>query len=106
LKHNIPVHVDSAIGGFVLPWIEKLGYIIPKFDFRCMGVTSISADVHKYGFAPKGSSVLVYRSSEYRKFQFFVIANWPAGLYASPTLLGTRNGGTLASAWASLRALG
>jgi len=62
MKKNIPVHVDSAIGGFVLPFVEKLGIKVPPFDFRIPGVTSINADLHKYGFSEKGASVVLYRS--------------------------------------------
>lgn len=106
LKHNIPVHVDMAVGGFTVPFIEKLGYPVPKFDFRCKGVTSINADVHKYGYCPKGASVIVYRNSDIRVHQFICYSGWPGGLYISPTLLGTRNGGPIAAAWASLVAVG
>eukprot|EP01102_Stenamoeba_stenopodia_P012414 TRINITY_DN3922_c0_g1_i1.p1 TRINITY_DN3922_c0_g1~~TRINITY_DN3922_c0_g1_i1.p1 ORF type:complete len:554 (+),score=114.04 TRINITY_DN3922_c0_g1_i1:90-1751(+) len=106
LEHNLPLHVDSCIGGFLLPWAEKLGYPIPKFDFRVKGVTSISADLHKYGYAPKGASCLVFRDSQLRRHQFFVYTQWPGGLYGSPSLLGTRGGGSIAGAWASLVNLG
>mmetsp|Transcript_73031 Transcript_73031/g.110171 ORF Transcript_73031/g.110171 Transcript_73031/m.110171 type:complete len:93 (-) Transcript_73031:605-883(-) len=67
-EFNIPLHVDSAIGGFTLPFVEKLGYKVPKFDFRVEGVSSISADLHKYGYSAKGASVIVYRNKELRKF--------------------------------------
>jgi len=105
-EKNIPVHVDSCIGGFVLPFIEKLGYPVPPWDFRVEGVTSISADVHKYGFSAKGASVLLYRSEEYRKFQFFACSYWPGGLFVSPSALGTRPGGSIAVAWATMVSLG
>ena len=95
-----------AVGGFIVPFIEKLGYPVPKFDFRNKGVTSINADVHKYGYCPKGASVIVYRNSEIRNFQFICYSGWPGGLYISPTLLGTRNGGPIAAAWASLLSIG
>lgn len=65
-KHNVGLHVDSCLGGFLLPFVEKLGYDVPTFDFRVQGVTSITADTHKYGYAPKGSSVVMYRSQEVR----------------------------------------
>ncbi|KRX10388.1 Pyridoxal phosphate-dependent transferase [Pseudocohnilembus persalinus] len=103
---NIPVHVDSAIGGFYLPWLKKLGIAIPDFDFKNRGVTSINADTHKYGFAPKGSSVVIYRNPEVRVCQFSTYGEWCGGLYVSPTLLGTRNGGPIAAAWASLVGMG
>lgn len=76
------------------------------FDFRVEGVTSINADVHKYGYAPKGSSVLIYRNSVIRRHQYFSFATWPGGIYISPTAMGTRNGGCLSAAWGSLLDLG
>ncbi len=106
LKKKIPLHVDSCLGGFLLPFAEKLGYDIPPFDFRIPGVTSISADVHKYGFAAKGASTICYKNMDYMKHQFFVYENWPGGIFASPALLGTRPGGAVAAAWAAMNALG
>lgn len=106
LKKGIPFHVDSCLGGFLLPFIEQLGYEVPPFDFRIPGVTSISADVHKYGFSAKGASTVIYRSIDYLKHQFFVYADWPGGVFASPALLGTRPGGAIAAAWAAMNAIG
>lgn len=106
LKKGIPLHVDACLGGFLLPFVEKLGYPIPPFDFRVPGVTSISADVHKYGYSAKGASTIVYRNMDYLKHQFFVYENWPGGIFASPALLGTRPGGAIAAAWAVMNALG
>ncbi len=105
-KHGVPLHVDSCLGGFMLPFVEKLGYDIPPFDFRVPGVTSMSADIHKYGYAAKGASVILYRDMEFMKHQFFVTESWPGGIYASPALLGTRPGGAIAAAWAVMQALG
>lgn len=106
-KHNLPLHVDACIGGFVLPFIEKLGYPAPVFDFRVPGVTSISADIHKYGYAAKGASALVYRNMSYMKHQFFVYTEWKGGgIYASPSFPGTRPGGPIAAAWATVKKLG
>ena len=107
LKHNLPLHVDACIGGFVLPFIEKLGYPAPVFDFRIPGVTSISADIHKYGYAAKGASALLYRNMSYMKHQFFIYTEWKGGgIYASPSIPGTRPGGPIAAAWATLMKLG
>jgi glutamate/tyrosine decarboxylase-like PLP-dependent enzyme len=106
LKKKLPLHVDGCLGGFLLPFVEKLGYPIPPFDFRVPGVTSISADIHKYGYAAKGASVILYRSMDYLKHQFFVQANWSGGIYASPSFAGTRPGGPIAAAWAALHAIG
>jgi glutamate/tyrosine decarboxylase-like PLP-dependent enzyme len=105
-EKNIPFHVDSCLGGFFLPFMEKIGNKIPVFDFRCEGVTSISADVHKYGFGAKGASVLLYKDMGYLKHQFFIHPDWPGGVFASPALLGTRPGGPIAAAWAAMNALG
>ncbi|NLA11154.1 MAG: aspartate aminotransferase family protein [Firmicutes bacterium] len=106
LEHNLPFHVDSCLGGFLLPFVEQLGGEVPPFDFRVPGVTSISADVHKYGYSAKGASVILYRDMDYLKHQFFVHESWPGGVFISPALLGTRPGGAIAAAWAALKALG
>ncbi|HPQ68559.1 MAG TPA: aspartate aminotransferase family protein [bacterium] len=106
LKKNIPLHVDSCLGGYLLPFVEKLGYPVPPFDFRVPGVTSISADTHKYGFAAKGASTITYRNIDILKYQMFVFTDWPGGVFASPALLGTRPGGSIAAAWAAMVALG
>ena len=86
--------------------MEKLGYRVPVFDFRVPGVTSMSADVHKYGFAAKGASTILYRNIDYLKNQFFIFENWPGGMFISPALLGTRPGGAIAAAWAAMQAIG
>jgi glutamate/tyrosine decarboxylase-like PLP-dependent enzyme len=106
LEKKLPFHVDCCIGGFLLPWVEKLGYPLETFDFRVPGVTSISADAHKFGYGAKGASLLLYRNMQYLKYQFYVATDWPGGIYASPTLLGSRPGGAIAATWAALQALG
>ncbi len=103
---NLPLHVDACLGGFFLPWVERLGHRVPPFDFRVPGVTSISADVHKYGYAAKGASTIVYRNMDYLRHQFYADVNWCGGVYAGATMAGTRPGGPIAAAWASLHALG
>lgn len=103
---GIGLHVDAAIGGFVLAFARRLGHDIPPFDFAVDGVTSISADLHKYGYGPKGASTILYRHRALRRFQFYVDTGWPGGLLASPTLLGTRPGGVIAAAWAAIHHLG
>jgi glutamate/tyrosine decarboxylase-like PLP-dependent enzyme len=105
-RHGLPLHVDACVGGFVLPWLERLGRKVPPWDFRVPAVTSISADLHKYGYAGKGASVLLWRSMADMRHQFFVAPNYPAGIYASPTVIGTRPGGPIAAAWVALQALG
>ncbi len=99
-------HVDACMGGFVLPFVELLGRPVPPWDFRIEGVTSISADVHKLGYAPKGASVILYRDKGLRAHQTFVFQDWLGGFYASPNLQGTRSGLPMAAAWAVMRHLG
>jgi sphinganine-1-phosphate aldolase len=106
LEMNLLLHVDGCVGGFVLPFLEKLGKEIPKFCFELEGVTSLSVDLHKYAYAAKGASVILYKNKELRRHQFFVTTDWPGGLYGSPTILGTRPGGAIAAAWAILNYLG
>ncbi|KAF2070009.1 hypothetical protein CYY_008666 [Polysphondylium violaceum] len=106
-KYKLPLHVDACIGGFFLSWMEMAGYPLPGlFDFRIPQVTSISADIHKYGYATKGSSVLLFKDQSIRKYQFLAYTEWPGGLFVSPSILGTRSGGNIAAAWASLVYLG
>lgn len=99
---GILFHTDACLGGFLLPFAERIGKAVPPFDFRVPGVTSISADLHKYGFAAKGASTVLYRDRDLRRFQYYVYANWPGGLYGSPSMTGTRPGGAIAAAWAAL----
>lgn len=106
LEHEIGLHVDGCLGGFILPWAERLGHELPAWDFRLPGVTSISADTHKYGYAPKGTGVLLYRDPELRRHQYFVYTEWPGGAYASPGIAGSRSGGLIAATWAALVSLG
>ena len=103
---DIWMHVDACVGGLELPFVKKLGYPLPDFDFQIPGVCSISADIHKYGFTPKGASVILYRNPEMRKHQLFAYADWPGGVYATPNVSGSRPGGPIGSSWAVLRYLG
>jgi glutamate/tyrosine decarboxylase-like PLP-dependent enzyme len=106
LARGINLHVDGCLGGFILGWGQSLGLVVPTFDFRLPGVTSISADTHKYGFGLKGSSVLLYRTPQLRQLQYFVVPDWPGGLYTSPGMSGSRSGGIIAAAWAAMVSLG
>jgi sphinganine-1-phosphate aldolase len=106
LEHGIGFHVDACLGGFLLPWIERLGHDVPPFDFRLPGVTSMSCDTHKWGYGLKGASVVLYRNRALRRRQYFSTSTWPGGLYASPTMAGSRSGGITASTWASMVSLG
>lgn len=105
-SRGIAMHVDACLGGFLLPFMKGLGYPIPNFDFRVDGVTSMSADLHKYGFAAKGASLVLYRDKEIRRHQFFVSSDWPGGAFASPSMTGTRPAGSIAAAWATMHAFG
>ena len=99
-------HTDACMGGFVLPFLEEMGESVPPWDFRVDGVTSISADVHKLGYAPKGVSVILHRDKHLRRDQTFVFDDWLGGFYASPNMQGTRAALPMACAWAILHHLG
>lgn len=104
--HGAGCHVDACIGAFVLPFLERLGVDVPPWDFRVPGVTELSADVHKYGYAPKGASVVLHRDPDWFGHQVFLYDAWPAGLYGSPGVAGARSAAPIATAWAVLRHLG
>ncbi len=106
LEHGIGLHVDACLGGFILPFGQELGYDVETFDYRVPGVTSISADTHKYGYALKGTSVLTFRDKALRNAQYFFLTGWSGGKYCSPGMEGSRSGGLLASTWASMVHLG
>ena len=105
-SHGIGCHVDACIGSFVLPFLERLGHDVPPWDFRVPGVTEISADIHKYGYMPKGASVILHRDADWFGHQMFLFDDWPSGLYGSPGLAGARPAAPIAVAWAMLRHLG
>ncbi|MBC7386078.1 MAG: aspartate aminotransferase family protein [Cryobacterium sp.] len=105
-SRGIGMHVDACVGGFILPFLKMLGYPIPPFDLSVDGVTSMSADLHKYGFASKGASIVLYKDKELRRHQFFVLSEWAGGAFASPSMPGTRPAGAIAAAWATLQAFG
>lgn len=105
-KHRLLFHVDACMGGFMLPFMEELGFDVPAFDFRVSGVSSISLDAHKYGYAPKGSSIILYRHRKLRRRQFFIHTDWMGGIFASTTFMGTKSGGPVAGCWAIMNHLG
>ncbi len=105
-ERGIGFHTDACLGGFVLPWAAKLGYGVEPFDFRLPGVTSMSADTHKYGYAAKGTSVVLYRNHDLRHYQYYKVADWPGGLYFSPTFAGSRPGALSAACWAAMMSMG
>ena len=107
LKYNIPVHVDCCLGGFLVAFHERAGIMdTPKFDFRLPGVTSISADLHKYGLCPKGISLIMFSKHEYRRNLFFVYPRWPGGPYVTPGFEGSRTGALIAASYAILTSMG
>ena len=105
-ERGVLCHVDACLGGWLLPFMERLGHSVPPWDFRVDGVTSISADVHKYGYAFKGISTVLYRDPSMIRRQWFLYSDWPGGLYGSPTTAGTRPAAAMAGAWAAIRFLG
>jgi len=106
-KRGLWMHVDACVGGYLSPWVKRLGYALPDWDFNVPGVTSISADLHKYGMAPKGASTMLLRSEELKtKYQQFDFRDWERGQYLAYTMQGTRPGGAVAGAWAVLQHLG
>lgn len=106
LQHKLWLHVDGCWGGFVSPFAKRLGYPIPAWDFAVPGVTTLSADIHKFGFAAKGASLLLFCDEALRQYERFEFSGWPRGTYATPTLLGSRPAGAIASAWAVMNYLG
>lgn len=102
LKYNKFLHVDCCLGGFLVAFMGRAGYQLPEFDFNLPGVTSISCDTHKYGYTPKGSSVLLYRNKDIRKYQYFCYPDWSGGIYASASMPGSRSGNIVATTWAAL----
>jgi glutamate/tyrosine decarboxylase-like PLP-dependent enzyme len=99
-------HVDACLGGWLLPFLERLGEPVPPWDFRVEGVTSLSADIHKYGWCFKGASLLLHRDTELLQLQYFLYDGWPGGLYGSATTAGTRPAAPIAAAWATINHLG
>ena len=105
-RRGLRFHVDACIGGWMLPWAEELGRDIPSWDFRVEGVTSISADLHKYAYTPKGVSLLLHATPDLRRPQFFASADWPGYTMLNATMQSTKSGGPLAAAWAVVKAIG
>lgn len=106
LRNKVCLHVDCCLGSFLVPLLEKAGFESQPFDFRLKGVTSISCDTHKYGFAPKGNSTVLYRTATLRKYQYYISPDWSGGVYASPGIAGSRPGALIAGCWASMMNVG
>jgi glutamate/tyrosine decarboxylase-like PLP-dependent enzyme len=105
-ERDINCHVDGCMGGVSLTYLKRLGYDIPPWNFSVPGVTSISVDLHKYGYTAKGASVIAYRTKKLRSYQTYVTDNWLGGLYGSSGIMGTKGGGAMAAAWAVMNFLG
>jgi sphinganine-1-phosphate aldolase len=105
-QRDVWLHVDACIGGFLAPFAKRLGYPVPDFDFTIPGVRSMSADLHKFGYAAKGASLVLYAHRDYAKYQHTEFSNWPKGKYRTATVSGTRPGGAIAAAWAVMNYLG
>lgn len=101
-ERGVGFHADTCLGGFLLPFAEEVGHDVPPFDFRLPGVTSMSCDTHKYGYAAKGTSVVLYRGADLRHSQYFTVTDWPGGMYMSPTIAGSRPGALSAACWAAM----
>ncbi len=105
-ERGVRFHVDACFGGWVLPYLRRLGADLPVFDFSVPGVTSVSVDLHKYAYAPKGVSILLHRTEELRRPQYFAYASWPGYTMINPVISSTRSGGPIAAALATLRTIG
>ncbi|MCW2757362.1 MAG: mfnA [Nocardioidaceae bacterium] len=106
LERDLLLHVDGCWGGFISPFALDLGYAIPAWDLAVPGVTSLSADIHKFGYAAKGAGVLLFRDPALQEFERFEFSDWPHGTYATPTFTGSKPAGSIAAAWAVMRHLG
>jgi len=104
--NGVACHVDACIGGYVLPFWERLGQEVPPWDFRVPGVTEISVDLHKYGYAPKGSSVILHRDDDWVWHQTYFYSQWGSGLYATPAIAGARAAAPVVASWALMNYLG
>lgn len=105
-RYNIGVHVDACLGGFVLAFMNAAGFKVPPYDFSVDGVTSLSADAHKYGCAPKGSSLILYHHQSLMHYQYHLCPNWTGGIYATRTMPGSRPGVLVAQCWTTMMHLG
>ncbi len=105
-ERDLWLHVDACWGGFISPFAARLGYQIPEWDLSVPGVTSLSADIHKFAYGAKGASLLIFRDKELKELERFAFSGWPRGTYATPTFLGSRPAGSIASAWAVMNYLG
>jgi glutamate/tyrosine decarboxylase-like PLP-dependent enzyme len=105
-RRNLWVHVDACVGGYLAPFVARLGYALPAWDFSVPGVCSISADLHKYGYAPKPASTIAYRNEELQKYHHVAASDWPSATYLSEGVIGSRPAGAIAATWAVFHYLG
>jgi glutamate/tyrosine decarboxylase-like PLP-dependent enzyme len=105
-ERDVLCHVDACLGGWLLPFWQRLGEPVPPWDLTVPGVTSLSADLHKYGWCFKGVSILLHRDPAMVRHQYFLYDAWPGGLYGSATTAGTRPAAPIAAAWATVSHLG
>lgn len=105
-EHNLWCHVDGCVGGIHLSFMRKVGLPVPQFDFSVPGVTSLSADMHKFGYAPKNASIIMYRNKDYRKYQYFACIQTTTYVLINPGILSSKTGGPMAASWATLNSLG
>ncbi|MBM3541063.1 MAG: aspartate aminotransferase family protein, partial [Alphaproteobacteria bacterium] len=105
-RRDVWFHVDACVGGYLAPFVKALGHPVPDFDLSLPGVWSISADLHKYGFAPKNISTVLYRDAGLREYSTFAFDEWPAGSYVTAGTGGSRTGGPIAAAWALFHVMG
>ncbi|UJR84078.1 pyridoxal phosphate-dependent decarboxylase family protein [Sandaracinus amylolyticus] len=106
IEHDLWMHVDGCMGGLLLPYLERLGEAVPRFDFRVPGVSSLSMDLHKYGYCPKGASVVLYRDRSLRKHQLYACSEWTGYTIVNATIQSSKSGGPLAGAWATMMRMG
>jgi len=106
LEHDLLLHVDGCMGGWLLPYLRKAGYEVPYFDFSVPGVTSISVDLHKYAYAPKGASLVLYKSDELRRHQMYACSEWTGYTIVNAAVQSSRSGGPMAAAWAVVHHIG
>jgi glutamate/tyrosine decarboxylase-like PLP-dependent enzyme len=105
-ERDLLLHVDGCMGGFLLQYFARLGAAVPDYDFRVPGVTSISMDLHKYAFAAKGASTILYRDKQLRKYQMYACSNWTGYTVINPTVQSTKSAGPIAAAWAAMHFIG
>ena len=106
IDHDLWLHCDACVGGFLIPYFRRLGANIPAFDFSIPGVSSLSMDLHKYGYTPKGASLILYRNHDLRRFQLFACATWPGYTVVNNTIQSSKTTGPVAAAWAVVNYLG